>query len=118
MSLVNFDITFTRGTDYSRTALIVDADSNPVDLVSGASDFIGEIREKYGLALVATLTIVAGTGGDAGQLTFSLTNTQTLEFDPKKDYVWDMFWTDTTGFVRQLFKGIVTAEPNVSDLEP
>lgn len=116
MTPLTADLVIPRGADFNFTLRVLDALGDPVTLTGGSTAFKAEIRQAPKRPLAAAFTVTAQTGDDAGDLLFSLTDTQTKALDPKIRYKWDCYWTDTIGTVKRLAYGDVIVEHNISNI--
>jgi hypothetical protein len=112
MVATRYNLVISCGADFFFTFRIADVNQNPVALTGGSSAFRAQIREVSSSRLAAAFTITVVDG----ELKFSLTPNQTLQLQPKTNYEWDFFWTDTAGTVRRLLFGSVEAQRNITHM--
>lgn len=116
MKAALYNLEIDKGGSFDFTLRILDALDQPVTLSGGSTAFAAHIREGHRKPLVAALTVAPVSGTPDGTLRFSLTADQTLALDPNKRYVWDFFWTDTSGKREKLLTGSVNVSANITHL--
>lgn len=127
MAAALFNLLVPKGADYRRVLLIEDSLGDPVSF-SGDAAFHAEIREKHGRPLAAELTFktkngwgtdTAGTTDatlDDGQVAIILPRAESARLESGRNYQWDFFFTDSSGFVDKLLYGSVTVDPSITNL--
>ena len=86
-------LTLYRGTDFSVIITCQDSAAAAVDLTG--CTFVGHVRSIPSGSLIKSLA-PAVTDASAGEITITLTDTETLAI-AAGDYVWDLFMQDATG---------------------
>ena len=104
-----YDITIDRGTDYNFVLTILNSSQVGVD-VSGAT-FVSSIRDSDNKHSIVVFSVDKTTGGALGNVTFSLSDTQTKLLYPTHSYEYDIFMTIGTTTSRLLY-GSVSVRTN------
>jgi hypothetical protein len=124
MAAATFDLTIPKGADVNFTLRITDSKLDPVSF-SGSAAFRAEIREAPNRPLAAAFGFQTADGwgplaADAtlasGQVKFVLTKDYTSRLEVGRNYVWDFWFADSTGFVDQLIAGSVTVTAGITSL--
>ena len=105
------NIFIDQGADFTTTITINDGDGVPLNLTSYTAN--AQIRKTYASTTATDFAIEFNADRTTGQLTISLTDTQTsaLEFGR---YVYDVLITDNAGDKTRVVEGIATVNPSVS----
>lgn len=100
-----------QGTDYTITVDVTDASGNVQDLTGYTS--AAQIRKTYASSAVAS-TFTTDVSGVSGQVTLSLTDTQTAALADGR-YVYDLNITDTnTAVTTRVVEGQAIITPGVT----
>jgi hypothetical protein len=104
------DLTIEQGSTFSRTITIKDASNAVVNITNDT--FAGQVRKRHQSGTVdATMTFNI-TDGANGEVTASITATDTATMDTG-DFVYDIEWTSGTTVTR-LLEGTATVTPEVT----
>ena len=109
-AVANFNI--DQGTTFSSTVTVKDSTGNPLDLTG----YTATANMALGYASTRTrtaLTIAFASDRTTGDVTMSLTATQTAALEAPARYVFDMDITDSSGVVTRVIEGLMTVRPNV-----
>ena len=103
-----------QGANFSSDITVKDANGNAFDLTG----YTTEAKMAKGYASTRTrTTITSAVASDAttGDVSLTLTSTQTAALDAPERYVYDVEITQTsTGTVTRVIEGIITTRPNVT----
>lgn len=105
------NLTIDQGSTYSISIELSDALGNALDL----SDYTirAQMRKSYGSNSYTAFTTSAGEDPTLGELTLSLTSTQTTALRAGR-YVYDIEIEDDEDVVTRVLEGIVTVTPEVT----
>lgn len=106
-----YDIFIDRNADWIKTLTVLDAEGVPVDI--GTATFEGDIKVAHGKPVVASFTFTILDGGNNGQVTIQLTDTESLKLASSQVYRYDMFMTFNSAR-RRLLKGKLTCDGNIT----
>ncbi|AGE60395.1 L-shaped tail fiber protein assembly [Pelagibacter phage HTVC008M] len=101
-----------QGANFSSTITLFNDD----DTVFNLTDYTaaGQIRKSYSSSSAsATFSIAFSADRSAGQITLSLTPTQTAALEEGR-YVYDIEVTSSDSVVTRVIQGTVTVSPNVT----
>jgi|TARA_B110000263_G_scaffold193432_1_gene171514 hypothetical protein len=110
MAIGIYDITVTKGTDFSLGMTLTDSNSAAINVTNYT--FKSEIRRKASTGIDATFTITK-TNAAAGAIKLALTQAQTQDL-PVGKLKYDLLAHDGTE-VSQYIKGTVTVVDTVTD---
>lgn len=105
------NIFIDQGADFSTTVTISDSNGDALDLTGYTA--LAQVRKTYASTTATTFTSTFASDRTTGQITISLTNTQTSDLESGR-YVWDLKITDTSSSVTRVSEGIATVNPSVS----
>ena len=105
------NIFIDQGADFETTVTISDSDGSAVDLTSYTA--LAQIRKTYESTTATAFTSTFATDRTTGQITISLTDTQTSTLESGR-YVYDLLVTDAGGIKTRVVEGIATVNPSVS----
>lgn len=105
------NIVIDQGADFQTTITVRSDDGSITDLTNYTAS--GQIRKHYTSLTSVDFTMSFESPRTSGQLTMSLTRTQTANMEPGR-YVYDVEITDGTDFRTRLVEGIVTVTPQVT----
>jgi hypothetical protein len=97
--------------DFTTTVTINDSAGSALDLTSYTA--LAMIRKTYQSTTATTFTSTFVSPRTTGQITISLTDTQTAALEAGR-YVYDMVITDSSGNKTRVVEGIATVNPSVS----
>ena len=97
--------------DFTTTVTINDSNGSALDLTSYTA--LAMIRKTYQSTTATTFTSTFVSPRTTGQITISLTDTQTAALEAGR-YVYDLVITDTSGNKTRVVEGIATVNPSVS----
>jgi len=105
------NLTIDQGSSFSISIELSDLLGNPLDL----SDYTiqAQMRKSYGSNSYTAFTTSAGEDPTNGELTLTLTNTQTSALRAGR-YVYDIEIEDSDEIVTRVLEGIVTVTPEVT----
>ena len=109
-AVANF--TIDQGTTFSSTVTVKDSTGSPLDLTG----YTATANMALGYASTRTrtaLTIAFASDRTSGDVTMSLTATQTAALEAPARYVFDMDISDSSGTVTKVIEGLMTVRPNV-----
>lgn len=112
----NYDLTIDRATEYSFVLTIQDELSQLLDLSEDTS-FYSDIRETNTKKEVVSFTPVLIDAGLSGQVSFNLSEANTLVLKPTQSYEYDIFMI-RFGKSKRLLFGSVTVRSNITKGEP
>jgi hypothetical protein len=101
-----------QGTTFSSTVTVKDNSGDPLDLTG----YTATAKMALGYSSTRTrtdLTIVFDSDRTSGNVTMSLTATQTAALEAPARYVYDLDITDSSGTVTRIIEGLITTRPNV-----
>lgn len=105
------NIFIDQGATFSTTVTIEDGTSSALDLTNYTA--IAQIRKTYQSTASVSFTVTFASDRTTGQITISLTDTQTAALDEGR-YVYDLIITDSSGTKIRVVEGIATVNPSVS----
>lgn len=97
--------------DFTTTVTINDSNGSALDLTSYTA--LAMIRKTYQSTSATTFTSTFASDRTTGQITISLTDTQTAALEAGR-YVYDLVITDSSGTKTRVVEGIATVNPSVS----
>jgi len=97
--------------DFTTTVTINDSAGSALDLTGYTA--LAMIRKTYQSTTATTFTSTFVSPRTLGQITISLTDTQTAALEAGR-YVYDMVITDSSGNKTRVVEGIATVNPSVS----
>jgi len=97
--------------DFTTTVTVNDSNGSALDLTNYTA--LGMIRKTYQSSTATTFTSSFVSPRTTGQITISLTDTQTAALESGR-YVYDLVITDASGNKTRVVEGIVTVTPSVS----
>jgi hypothetical protein len=105
------NIFIDQGADFSTTVTITDSNGDALDLTGYTA--LAQIRKTYESTTATAFTSTFESPRTAGQITISLTDTETSGFEYGR-YVYDLLITDASGTKTRVVEGIATVNPSVS----
>jgi hypothetical protein len=105
------NIFIDQDADFTTTVTVNDSGGTALDL-SGYTA-LAMIRKTYQSTTATTFTSTFANPRTSGQITISLTDTQTAALEAGR-YVYDMIITDSLGVKTRVVEGIATVNPSVS----
>jgi len=97
--------------DFTTTVTINDSAGSALDLTGYTA--LAMIRKTYQSTTATTFTSTFVSPRTSGQITISLTDTQTAALEAGR-YVYDLVITDSSGNKTRVVEGIATVNPSVS----
>ena len=97
--------------DFTTTVTVNDSTGTALDLTNYTA--LAMIRKSYQSSTATTFTSAFVSPRTTGQITISLTDTQTAALESGR-YVYDLVITDASGNKTRVVEGIVTVTPSVS----
>jgi len=97
--------------DFTTTVTVNDSTGSALDLTNYTA--LGMIRKTYQSSTATTFTSSFVSPRTTGQITISLTDTQTAALESGR-YVYDLVITDASGNKTRVVEGIATVNPSVS----
>ena len=97
--------------DFTTTVTVNDSTGSALDLTNYTA--LGMIRKTYQSSTATTFTSSFVSPRTTGQITISLTDTQTAALESGR-YVYDLVITDASGNKTRVVEGSVTVNPSVS----
>jgi len=97
--------------DFTTTVTVNDSAGTALDLTNYTA--LGMIRKTYQSSTATTFTSSFVSPRTTGQITISLTDTQTSALESGR-YVYDLVITDASGNKTRVVEGNVTVNPSVS----
>ena len=97
--------------DFTTTVTVNDSNGSALYLTNYTA--LGMIRKTYQSSTATTFTSSFVSPRTTGQITISLTDTQTAALESGR-YVYDLVITDASGNKTRVVEGIVTVTPSVS----
>ena len=107
-----YNFTLQRRSDHSIPLLFKDGNDAAIDLTG----YTATANMALGYSSTRTrtaLTIVFDSDRTSGNVTMSLTATQTAALEAPARYVYDLDITDASGTVTRIIEGLMTVRPNV-----
>jgi len=107
------NLVIDQGTTFSLTITIADANGNEIDLTGYT--LRAQLRKSYGATSFTAFTVAANDNA-TGELTISLTDTQTSALKAGR-YVYDVEIVEPSGdgsIVTRVLEGIITVTPEVT----
>ncbi len=101
-----------QGATFSSTVTVKDNSGDPLDLTG----YTASAKMALGYSSTRTrtdLTIAFASDRTSGEVTMSLTATQTAALEAPARYVYDLDITDSGGTVTRIIEGLITVRPNV-----
>ncbi len=116
MLAANYDITIDRAAEYSFVLTIQDELQQLLDLSEDTS-FFSDIRESNTKKEVLVFNPILIDNGLSGQISFNLSENNTLVLKPSQPYEYDIFMrrSDKT---RRLLYGSVSVRANITKGQP
>lgn len=105
------NIVIDQGADFETTITVRGDNGTVTDLTDYTAS--GQIKKHYTSLTAVNFTMSFEEPRSGGQLTLSLTRSQTESMEPGR-YVYDVEITDGTDFRTRLVEGIVTVTPQVT----
>ena len=100
-----------QGADFTTTVTINDSTGSALDLTNYTA--LAMVRKSYASTTATTFTSTFASDRTTGQITISLTDTQTAALESGR-YVYDLIITDASGTKTRVVEGIATVNPSVS----
>jgi len=97
--------------DFTTTVTVNDSTGSALDLTNYTA--LGMIRKTYQSSTATTFTSSFVSPRTTGQITISLTDTQTAALESGR-YVYDLVITDASGSKTRVVEGTATVNPSVS----
>ena len=97
--------------DFTTTVTVNDSTGSALDLTNYTA--LAMIRKTYQSSTATTFTSAFVSPRTTGQITISLTDTQTAALEQGR-YVYDLVITDASGSKTRVVEGIATVTPSVS----
>ena len=97
--------------DFTTTVTVNDSTGSALDLTNYTA--LAMIRKTYQSSTATTFTSSFVSPRTTGQITISLTDTQTAALESGR-YVYDLVITDSSGTKTRVVEGIATVNPSVS----
>ena len=97
--------------DFTTTVTVNDSTGSALDLTNYTA--LGMIRKTYQSSTATTFTSSFVSPRTTGQITISLTDTQTAALESGR-YVYDLVITDASGNKTRVVEGTATVNPSVS----
>ena len=97
--------------DFTTTVTVNDSAGSALDLTNYTA--LGMIRKTYQSSTATTFTSAFVSPRTTGQITISLTDTQTAALESGR-YVYDLVITDASGSKTRVVEGTATVNPSVS----
>ena len=116
MLAANYDITIDRATEYSFVLTIQDELQQLIDL-SEDTFFYSDIRETNTKKEVVSFVPILIDAGLTGQVSFNLSEANTLVLKPTQSYEYDIFMQRGSKTKRLLY-GSVTVRANITKGQP
>ncbi len=116
MLAANYDITIDRAAEYSFVLTVRDELQQLVD-ISEDTSFYSDIREVGSKKEAVSLDPVLIDGGSTGQVSFNLSESDTLMLNPSRLYEYDIF-IKRNGRTSRLLYGSVIVRANITKGEP
>ena len=97
--------------DFTTTVTVNDSTGSALDLTNYTA--LAMLRKSYQSSTATTFTSAFVSPRTTGQITISLTDTQTAALESGR-YVYDLVITDASGSKTRVVEGIATVNPSVS----
>jgi hypothetical protein len=97
--------------DFTTTVTVNDSTGTALDLTNFTA--LAMLRKSYQSSTATTFTSAFVSPRTTGQITISLTDTQTAALESGR-YVYDLVITDASGNKTRVVEGIATVNPSVS----
>ena len=97
--------------DFTTTVTVNDSAGSALDLTNYTA--LAMLRKSYQSSTATTFTSAFVSPRTTGQITISLTDTQTAALESGR-YVYDLVITDSSGNKTRVVEGIATVNPSVS----
>jgi hypothetical protein len=97
--------------DFTTTVTVNDSTGSALDLTNYTA--LAMLRKSYQSSTATTFTSAFVSPRTTGQITISLTDTQTAALESGR-YVYDLVITDASGNKTRVVEGIATVNPSVS----
>ena len=104
------NIFIDQGADYTSTVTVTDSSDSAVNLTGFSA--AAQIRKSH-LSSTSTAFATSITDATAGQITITLTDTQTTALESGR-YVYDVVITSGSGAKTRVVEGQVTVNPSVT----
>lgn len=108
-----YDLVIYKGTDYSKTFEFEESVGSPLDLTSYTVKSQIRTHQRRSSSLIVEFTATIESPATAGQITISLTDTQTAAISRKVGH-WDLLVTSGAGFDEIFLYGAVTFTQTVT----
>ena len=105
------NIFIDQGATFTTTLTINDSHGSALDLTNYTA--IAQIRKSPSSSTSTSFTVAFASDRTTGQLTISLTDTQTTALEAGR-YNYDVLITDSSGTKTRVVEGIATVNPSVS----
>ena len=105
------NIFIDQGATFSKTITVKDTSGNALNLTGFTA--IAQIRKSPSSSTSTSFTVAFASDRTTGQLTISLTDTQTTALEAGR-YNYDVLITDSSGTKTRVVEGIATVNPSVS----
>jgi hypothetical protein len=115
MLAANYDITIDRAAEYKFVLTVQNQAGTAVDI--GSASFYADIRDVTSRRKIVSFTPTILDSGVNGQVSFNLTEANTLMLRPSVKYVYDIFMR-RSGVTDRLIEGSVTVRDNVTKGSP
>lgn len=108
---IKANIVIDQGTDFSAQIDVADSAGDPYDLTGHT--VAAQMRKNYSSSTATSFTtsIVDPTVG--GEISISLTNTETEDLEPGR-YLYDVEITSDTGVKTRVVEGVATVTPGMT----
>lgn len=111
MLAANYDITIDRAAEYTFVLTVQNQAGTAVNI--GSAAFYADIRDVTSRRKIASFTPTILDSGVNGQVSFNLTEANTLALQPSGKYVYDIFMR-RSGVTDRLVEGSATVRDNVT----
>jgi len=111
MLAANYDITIDRAAEYTFVLTIQDQAGTAVNI--GSATFYADIRDVTSRRKAVSFTPTILASGANGQVSFNLTEANTLALQPSGRYAYDIFMLRGT-VMERLLEGSVTVRANIT----
>jgi hypothetical protein len=115
MLAANYDITLDRAAEYTFVLTVRNQAGTAVDI--GSAAFYADIRDVTSRRKAVSFTPTILDSGVNGQVSFNLTEANTLTLQPFSKYVYDIFMR-RSGVTDRLIEGSVTVRDNTTKGSP
>jgi hypothetical protein len=116
MLAANYDITIDRAAEYKFVLTIQNQLNQPIDLDPPSAApyaFYADIRETVTKKEIVSFTATILNDGNNGQVSFNLSEANTLLLQPSAEYEYDIFM-NRGGVMERLLYGSVTVRANIT----